>query len=336
MDIISFNEAATANSRIEKFIENPDSTSGIVTVPKVIASGETVTIPAGRVAVLPNVQIDGVLNVDGEVFIPSGSVTSQVVPRIISTDNAIVRFDGTTGAVQDSSILIDDNGNLNLSGTGKRITGDFSNAALGSRVSFQTSTANGNTSVTALPNGTSSSSAFNAFNNSSPENSSYGQLICTSTAVNLFSGASGSGTALPITFSTGGVERMRIDTISGNVLLTSGTGGLGYGAGSGGTVTQLTSKGTTVTLNKPSGQITMNNAALAAGASVSFTFTNSLIANTDILVMSLKNGSGSVNAYKFFSECANGNGVIQVTNISGISLAEAIVINFAIIKGVNS
>lgn len=73
MDIISFNEAATANSRIESFIENPDSTSGIVTVPKVIASGETITIPAGRVAVLPNVQVDGTLNIEGDVFVPSGS-----------------------------------------------------------------------------------------------------------------------------------------------------------------------------------------------------------------------------------------------------------------------
>lgn len=73
MDVISFSEAATANSRIESFIENPDSASGIVTVPKVIASGETVTIPAGRVAVLPNVQVDGVINIEGEVFVPSGS-----------------------------------------------------------------------------------------------------------------------------------------------------------------------------------------------------------------------------------------------------------------------
>ena len=78
MDVISFSEAATANSRIEIINANPDSTSGIVTVPKVIASGETVTIPAGRVAILPNVQIDGVLNVDGEVFIPSGATLGDL------------------------------------------------------------------------------------------------------------------------------------------------------------------------------------------------------------------------------------------------------------------
>ena len=106
MDIISFNEAATANGRIEKFIENPDSTSGIVTVPKVIASGETVTIPAGRVAVLPNVQIDGVLNVEGEVFIPSGATlgdldaqlalkadTSYVNAQLVLKQNVLVAND---------------------------------------------------------------------------------------------------------------------------------------------------------------------------------------------------------------------------------------------------
>ena len=73
MDVISFSEAATANSRIEIINANPDSSSGIVTVPKTIASGENITIPAGRVAILPNVQVDGVINIEGEVFVPSGS-----------------------------------------------------------------------------------------------------------------------------------------------------------------------------------------------------------------------------------------------------------------------
>ena len=82
MDVISFSEAATANSRIEKINANPDSTSGIVTVPKTIASGETVTIPAGRVAILPNVQVDGVINIEGEVFVPSGSTYGDLDAQI--------------------------------------------------------------------------------------------------------------------------------------------------------------------------------------------------------------------------------------------------------------
>lgn len=91
MDIISFNEAATANGRIKKFIENPDSNSGIVTVPKVIGAGESVTIPAGRVAVLPNVQVDGEIVVEGggEIFIPAGSVITKDVVVLQAPNNSL-------------------------------------------------------------------------------------------------------------------------------------------------------------------------------------------------------------------------------------------------------
>ena len=91
MDIISFNEAATANGRIEKFIKDPDSNSGIVTVPKVIGAGESVTVPAGRVAVLPNVQINGeiVVEAGGEIFIPSGSVLTKDVIVLQAPDDSL-------------------------------------------------------------------------------------------------------------------------------------------------------------------------------------------------------------------------------------------------------
>lgn len=74
MDIISFNEAATANGRIESFIENPDSKSGLVSLPKKISVGESVTIPDGRVVVHPNLEIDGTLTIEdgGELFVPFG------------------------------------------------------------------------------------------------------------------------------------------------------------------------------------------------------------------------------------------------------------------------
>jgi hypothetical protein len=112
MDAISYSYADKAHKRIKKFINDPDSTSGVLTVPKTIAAGETITIPAGRVAILPNVLVDGDLVIDGEVFIPTGSMTSQVVQKVTSTDNAIVRFDGITGQVQNSSVTIDDSGNI--------------------------------------------------------------------------------------------------------------------------------------------------------------------------------------------------------------------------------
>ena len=52
----------------------------------VIATGESVTVPTGRMAVLPNLQVDGELVVDGEVFVPSGSTISSTEIRLIASD----------------------------------------------------------------------------------------------------------------------------------------------------------------------------------------------------------------------------------------------------------
>jgi len=111
--------------------------------------------------------------------------------------------------------------------------------------------------------------------------------------------------------------------------------GIGYATGAGGTVTQATSKATDVTLNKACGEITMNNAALAAGATVFFTLTNSAIAATDLLVLNHV-GAGSRASYTLDAECAAGSATIYVRNNTAGSLSEAIVIRFALVKGVTA
>lgn len=72
MDAVSFSKAAQQAARIGKIINEPDATSGLVTLPSTIAVGETITIPAGRTVVHPKLQVDGTLVVDGTLFIPSG------------------------------------------------------------------------------------------------------------------------------------------------------------------------------------------------------------------------------------------------------------------------
>ena len=130
-----------------------------------------------------------------------------------------------------------------------------------------------------------------------------------------------------------------IDGTSGitstSVVANSSTG-IGYTTGSGGTVTQLTSKSTSVTLNTLSGQITMNNAALAASTTVSFTFGNSFLAGTDTIVFAKTFSVGTNAAYQIWADINPGACQVNVKNISGGSLSEAIVINFAIIKGATS
>lgn len=136
-----------------------------------------------------------------------------------------------------------------------------------------------------------------------------------------------SGTAgNPITWT----NAMSLDN-SGRLLLNSGTGGLGYGTGSGGTVTQLTSKSTAVTLNKPTGRIITHNASLAAGASVALQVNNSLFSFFDTVVLAGKSYSGRYRIES--SNSSTGSFGIRITNIDGIAYTDVIEIDFAVIKG---
>ena len=109
-----------------------------------------------------------------------------------------------------------DSGNLTFTGTGNRITGDFSNTTLANRVIFQSSTTNGNTILTIIPNGTSTTSAFQCRNSSDVDNNGNMRILASSADARVESAIAGTGTYLPMTFFTGGSERARIDT-SGNV-----------------------------------------------------------------------------------------------------------------------
>jgi len=121
---------------------------------------------------------------------------------------------------------------------------------------------------------------------------------------------------------------------TGNQTIT-GTGKQGYATGSGGAVTQATSKATGVTLNTSNGQITMNNASLAATSIVSFTLTNSVIEAGDIIVMNHISG-GTLGAYAFNASTAAGSASINVSNLTLGALTDAIVLRFAVIKVVSA
>lgn len=136
--------------------------------------------------------------------------------RFPSADTVTVETDGTerlrvtsTGAVQLSN-------NLTFTGTGNRITGDFSNATVANRVAFQTSTTNASTVIGAIPNGTAVTSVFRTFNNSDLTNAGQATFGINSSNAFFDVAALGSGTQVPMVFGVAGSERLRIDT-SGNV-----------------------------------------------------------------------------------------------------------------------
>jgi hypothetical protein len=106
---------------------------------------------------------------------------------------------------------------------------------------------------------------------------------------------------------------------------------LGYSRAAQGTVTQLTNKGTAVTLNKSAGSIVTNAASLGATTTVTFTLNNTFLSANDTLVLTIASGgtAGAYNAY--VSGLAAGSATIALRNVTAGALLEAVVINFSII-----
>ena len=134
----------------------------------------------------------------------------------------------------------------------------------------------------------------------------------------------------PIKLKTSSTDRLQIDNL-GNVLNVS-SGGLGYGTGSGGAVTQLTSRTTGVTLNKTNGSITLFSAPNSTTFKT-FTVTNSTVAATDVILLSQRTGTDRQQL--LVTNVAAGSFDIAHATTTGTT-TEAPIINFAVIKAVTS
>ena len=108
---------------------------------------------------------------------------------------------------------------------------------------------------------------------------------------------------------------------------------IGYASAAQGTVTQATDKSTGVTLNKSAGRITMNAASLAANTAVSFTLTNNTISTNDAIIVNVSGGATAAAYTTYISSMAAGSAVVTLRNLTSGALAEAVVLNFAIIHG---
>ena len=114
------------------------------------------------------------------------------------------------------------------------------------------------------------------------------------------------------------------------VIASTGTAGVGYATGAGGTVTQATSRTTGVTLNKTTGAITLFSAAGSATAAT-FTVTNSTVAATDVIILNQKSGTDLYDLMVTAVAVGSFNITFRTT---GGTTTETPVFNFAVIKGV--
>ena len=141
---------------------------------------------------------------------------------------------------------------------------------------------------------------------------------CTSTGMVLTTPVIGAATGTSLT-TTGAI-------------VSTGTAGVGYATGAGGTVTQGTSRTTGVTINKRCGAITMFSAAGSATAAT-FTVTNSTISANDVIILNQASGT---NLYVLLVT-AVAAGSFNITFLTtGGTATDAPVINFAVIDGVAS
>ncbi len=109
------------------------------------------------------------------------------------------------------------------------------------------------------------------------------------------------------------------------------TDSIGYPVGTGGTATQTGSKSAAVALSKITAEVTTHNASLAGNTNVAFTYTNSLIAAGDHVLVNHISG-GTLGAYWVGGIAGAGAGTVTMRNVTAGSLAEALVLKISVLK----
>lgn len=225
-----------------------------------------------------------------------------------SVDN--VRINGNTIST------LDTDGDLILSPNG---TGSVSMA----KVAVTGGTIAGITDLAIADGGTGASDAAGARTN-------LGLGTIATQASNNVNITGGSITGVVFTGSFSGITSIT----AANILVDSS---IGFTTGNGGTVTQTTSRTTGVTLNAPSGQITLVAGSISGLSSQEFTLTNSYIAATDVVLVSFGSGLTATTYDVTVTETSAGSCKISVHNVNNSATpSDTPVINFVVFKGVNS
>lgn len=260
------------------------------------------------------------------------------IPMLFYTGNAERMRIGTNGQVgindvENSAVQLNIGGTITSSGgtsyaVNTSATIPATSTSLGSGFATSISTAAASFTCSTLTHFAANQGTFGA---GSSVTSQYGYYV----APNLIGAAFNFGLYSAIPSGTGRWNIYAAGTaanwFSGDVLVF-GAGGLGYTTGSGGTVTQATSRTTGVTLNKTNGAITLFSAAGTA-AYQTFTVTNSTVAASDVIHVCQKSGTD-----KYIVLVTNvAAGSFQITfATTGGTTTEQPVFSFAVIKAVTA
>lgn len=128
-----------------------------------------------------------------------------------------------------------------------------------------------------------------------------------------------------------GTLRLSCDS-SGNWVTEANLSSKGkVGSSTGGTIVQATSRTTGVTLNKPSGEISLFSTTTTANQITTFTLTNSYIGANDVVKVCQKSGTGLY--FCHVTNVAAGSCKISIHTVSAVTTAEAPKLSFVVISG---
>jgi hypothetical protein len=122
-------------------------------------------------------------------------------------------------------------------------------------------------------------------------------------------------------------------TTSGLIRSSNSSTAIGYTTGAGSSTTQLTGKTTAFTCNTVTGQITLNNSAVAGWGTSSSIFNCSAMTPLSVVIFNHVSG-GTVGVYTFnASSHTTSSCNFSITNNSTASVSDAVVFRYAIING---
>jgi len=296
--------------------------------------GTMATQNSGAVAItggtLSGVTITG--SFSGLTLVESTTLATSAAAAGVNLNGNTLGADGT-----DTNIDI----NITPKGTGRTVVGALS--ATSPRVVTGVNDTNGNEllKVTATASAVNELTLANAATGNGPTLSATGDD--TNIDINITPKGTGEVNITKVDIDGGAVDGTTVGaTTPASVKGTTveATTSIGYPVGTGGTVTQGTSRTTGVTLDKITGEIVLFAGSLGGHDADEFTLTNNTIGANDVFVLSIKSGAAAATR-KYYQvhvvSVSAGSCVISVGNIDNATIpsagTESPVIQFLVLKG---
>jgi len=296
-------------------------------------------------ASVDNVQIDGntirTLDTDGNLVLAPNGTGSVAIAKVAVTGGAISGItdlavaDGGTGA----STASDARTNLGLGTMATQASNSVS--ITGGAISGVTFTGSF-TGLTLIESATLATSAAAAGVNLNG-NTLAADGTDTNIDINITPKGTGEVNLTKVDIDSGAIDGTTVGSTTPAAVkgtTVQATTSIGYPTGTGGTVTQLTSRTTGVTLDKITGAITLVAGSIGGHDVDEFTLTNSTIGADDVIMLVVKSGVDPATR-KYYQVHAvtvsAGSCVISVGNIDNATIpaagTESPVIQFVVLKG---